>query len=120
VMTHKDAFSVSGSVAASLFQYQEPILGLRDSEKHLLAEALTRRSDSDLAKRMHLSPETVKKRWQALFEKIADTHPELLPVEGEDSSGSRGRQKRHRILAYVSSHPQELRPYRWYSAVKGA
>jgi hypothetical protein len=117
VMTRKDAFSVSGSIAASLFQYHEPILGLRDSQKHLLAEALTRRSDSELAKRMNLSPATVKKRWQSLFERVADTHPELLPLDDiADGTPSRGPQKRHRILAYVHSHPQELRPYRWHSA----
>ena len=121
VMTRKDALSVSGSLAPSLFQYQEPVLGLRDGEKHLLAEALTRQTDGELAKRMNLSPATVKKRWQALFERIADIRPELLPVEGgEDMAPSRGPQKRHRILAYVRSHPQELRPYRWRAAVKEA
>jgi DNA-binding CsgD family transcriptional regulator len=117
VMTRKDAFLVSGSLAPLLFQYQEPLLGLRDGEKHLLAEALTRRSDSELAKRMNLSPATVKKRWQSMFERIADTHPEVLPLDDiADRTTSRGPQKRHRILAYVHSHPQELRPYRWHSA----
>jgi hypothetical protein len=120
VMTRSDAFSVSGSIAASLFQYQEPILGLRDVEKHLLVEALTRQSDDELAKRMNLSPATIKKRWQALFERVADMHPTLLPAESdEDSKPTRGPQKRHHILSYVRSHPQELRPYRWRS-VKGA
>ena len=120
VMTRKDAFSASGSIAASLFQYQAPILGLRDSEKHLLVEALTRRSDDELAKAMHLSPATIKKRWQALFERVADMRPTLLPREDDEGSKvTRGPQKRHHILAYVRSHPQELRPYRWRS-VKSA
>jgi hypothetical protein len=114
VMTRKDAYSVSGSIGVLLFQYEEPKLGLRESEKHLLVEALTRRSDVELAKAMNLSPATIKKRWQALFERIADTHPEMLPV-GEKNGGSesRGPQKRHHILTYVGSHPQELRPFRW-------
>jgi DNA-binding CsgD family transcriptional regulator len=117
VMTREDAFSVSGSIAPSLFQYQEPVLGLRESERLLLVEALTRQSDTELAKRMNLSPATVKKRWQSLFERIADIRPELLPDESNGTgSQSRGPQKRHRILAYVRSHPQELRPYRWHSA----
>ena len=114
VMSREDAFSVSGSIAPTLFQYRAPLLGLRDSEKHLLVEALTRRSDSELAEAMNLSPPTIKKRWQALFEKIADVHPDLfLGADDKASSGSRGPQKRHHILAYVRSHPQELRPYRW-------
>ena len=114
VMTCSEAFSVSGSLATSLFQFHEPILGLRDGERHLLAEALTHRSDAELAKKMNLSPATIKKRWQALFEKIARVHSEILPID--DASGpswARGPQKRHHVLAYVSSHPQELRPYRW-------
>jgi hypothetical protein len=116
VMTRKDAFAVSGSLAAYLFQYQEPMLRLNDKEKHMLVEALTRRSDNDLAKAMNLSPATIKKRWQSLFEKVAETRPEILPLEEEESlKQSRGPQKRHHILAYVRSHPQELRPYRWRS-----
>jgi hypothetical protein len=114
VMTREAALSVSGSIAASLFQYREPILALRDGEKHLLAEAMTLRSDGALAARMNVSESSVKKRWQALFEKVADVQPGLLPEE--DAEGprlTRGPQKRHRILAYVRSHPQELRPYRW-------
>ena len=114
LMRREDSLSVSGSIAASLFQYREPVLGLREGERHLLAEALSCRSDSDLAKRMNLSRETIKKRWQSLFGKVAEVRPELLPVEeNEGARQSRGLQKRHRILAYVRSHPQELRPYHW-------
>jgi hypothetical protein len=113
-LTRRDAFSVSGSIAASMFQYQEPILDLRDREKRLLAGALTHRSDRELAASMNLSPATIKKRWQALFEQIAEVRPGWLAVDGgEGERQSRGPQKRHRILAYVRSHPQELRPHRW-------
>jgi len=117
VMTRQDALAMSGSIASNLFQYREPALGLRKSERHVLVEALSCRSDIDLAKRMNLSPETIKKRWQSLFDKIAEVRPELLPVE-EDAGEkhTRGPQKRHHILAYVRSHPQELRPYRWRAA----
>lgn len=121
VMTRADAFSVSGSIAANLFQYQEPILGLREAEKLLLAGALVHRSDSELAARMNLSPATVKKRWQALFERIGEIRPELLPVEErEDGKESRGPQKRHHILSYVGAHPEELRPLRWRSAAQAS
>ncbi len=116
VMTRREAVLVSGSLAPSLFRFREPILALRDSERHLLAEALTYRSDVDLAKRMNLSVATVKKRWQALFDRIAVAHPELLPSdENTDAVRTRGPQKRHHVLAYVRSHPEELRPYRWTS-----
>ncbi len=116
VLTEKEAFATSGSVAAPLFQYQEPVLQLRDTEKQLLSEALNGDTDLELAAGMNLSLPSIKKRWASLFDRIADVRPDLLPdSEHRGWHESRGPQKRHRILAYVRSHPEELRPFRWRS-----
>jgi DNA-binding CsgD family transcriptional regulator len=116
VLTAKEAFATSGSIAAPLFQYHEPVLHLRDTEKQLLSEAMSGETDNELAARMHLSLPSIKKRWASLFDRIADTRPDLLPdAENRGLHESRGLQKRHRILAYVRSHPEELRPFRWRS-----
>jgi DNA-binding CsgD family transcriptional regulator len=116
VLTEKEAFATSGSVAAPLFQYREPVLHLRDTEKQLLAEAINGETDQELAARMSLSLPSIKKRWASLFDKIADTRPDLLPDAGQRGLHEiGGPQKRHRILAYVRSHPEELRPFRWHS-----
>lgn len=113
LLTRESAFSASGSIAQSLFHYDRPTLCLRDTDKELLSHALNGGSDYDLATRLHLSLPSVKKRWQSLFERVAGTRPDLLPgYEGRVSSDSRGPQKRHHIMAYVRSHPGELRPYR--------
>jgi len=118
VLTEKEAFATSGSVAALLFQYQEPVLHLRDTEKQLLAEAMNGETDNELAARMNLSLPSIKKRWASLFDRIADTRPDLLPdAKQRGLHESRGPQKKHRILAYVRSHPEELRPFRWRSHV---
>jgi hypothetical protein len=117
ILTADEAFGTSGSVAAALFQYREPVLHLRDTEKQLLAEAIGGETDSELTARMNLSLPSIKKRWASLFNRIADVRPDLLPdSEGGGWNGSRGPQKRHRILAYVRSHPEELRPFRWRSS----
>lgn len=116
VMTREQALGVSGSVAASLFMYQQPVLRLRDTDKHLLSEAMHGETDTELAAKLNLSLSTVKKRWNSLFARIAEVRPGLLPDTGNPrESESRGLQKRHRILAYVRAHPQEIRPYRWRS-----
>lgn len=116
VLTEKEAFATSGSVAAPLFQYQEPVLHLRDTEKQLLSQAMNGETDNELAARMNLSLPSIKKRWASLFDRIADVRPDLLPdAEHRGWHESRGPQKRHRILAYVRSHPEELRPFRWRS-----
>jgi hypothetical protein len=114
MMTKEDAFSVSGSVAGPVFSYQKPFFGLRAPEKQLIAEALKGGTDNELAARMNLSLAAVKKRWASLFDKVAEVRPDLLPdAELRESADSRGPQKRHHILAYVRSHPEEVRPYRW-------
>jgi hypothetical protein len=115
VMTREQALAVSGSVAASLYLYQEPVLRLRDKDKHLLSEAMFGETDTELAAKLNLSLSTVKKRWNSLFARFAEVRPDLLPEADARESESRGLQKRHRILAYVRAHPQEVRPYRWRS-----
>lgn len=117
VLTRKDALSVTGSTAAALFQYHEPILRLHETDKHLLAEALRGGTDSELAKRMNLSLPSIKKRWLSLFQRVSEVRPDLIPGYNDQSwNTSRGPQKRHHILTYVRSHPQEIRPFRWYSS----
>jgi DNA-binding CsgD family transcriptional regulator len=118
LLTVKDAVSVSGSLAGPLFDYHEPTLGLRDTEKQLLAEALRGGTDKELAAKLNLSMPTVKKRWASLFNRIVEVRPDLLPErEPRESPESRGPQKRHRVLAYVRAHPEEVRPYRWRRSV---
>lgn len=103
-----------GSVVGPLFDYREPMLRLRYAEKQLLAEALKGGTDKELAASLNLSLPTVKKRWASLFDRVAEMCPVLLPnTETRESPESRGPQKRHRILAYVRAHPEELRPFRW-------
>ena len=118
ILTGSSAFSVSGSVAGRLFDYHEPVLRLRDTEKQLLAEALNGRTDNELAAKLNLSLPTVKKRWASVFDRVAEARPDLLPDGGpRESQENRGPQKRHRIMAYVRAHPEEVRPYRWRMSV---
>ena len=115
LLTRKDAFSVSGSMAATLFAYEPPVLGLREAEKELLAAALRGGTDREIAERLHLSQSSIKKRWEAVFDRVAETHPHLLPENGGLGT-SRGPQKRHRILTFLRTHPSELRPFDWHGA----
>ncbi len=115
ILTHQDAFSVSGSLAANLFHYEKPTLDLRETEKELLAAALRGGTDDDLAQRLHLSQASIKKRWHSVFDRIAELRPDLLPDIGHKAI-CRGPQKRHHILTYVRLHPSELRPFDWHGA----
>jgi len=53
----------------------------------------------------------VKARWRSVIAVIEETMPEL--VRDAENREGRGMQKRHRVLAYVRTHPEELRPFDW-------
>lgn len=116
VLTRREALGVAGSVANPLFHPREPVFQLRDADQQLLLAAASGLTDEELSSKLGLSLTGVKKRWIAIFERTIDARPGLFPGldgPGLDSNDGqkRGRQKRHHVLAYVRSHPEELRPF---------
>ena len=107
--------TVSGapySVAAALYRYRAPVLRLRPAEQKLLAAALSGKTDAELSADLGLSLEAIKKRWMSVFERVDHFKPVILSRSDADSDG-RGPQKRHRVIAYIRTHPEELRPFAW-------
>jgi hypothetical protein len=100
------------SVAAALYRYQPPVLRLRPAEQTLLAAALVGKTDAELSVDLGLSIEAIKKRWMSIFDRVDQFKPEILSPSDADSDG-RGPQKRHRVVAYIRTHPEELRPFSW-------
>lgn len=114
VVTRESALAAPYSVAAKLYRYQPPVLRLRPGEQEVLAAALTGKTDAELSEDLGLSIEAIKKRWVAIFERVDDFKPDILGQPDPPSAG-RGPQERHRVVAYVRTHPEELRPYSWDS-----
>lgn len=97
------------SVAAGLFHHHaEPQFGFTREEQELLEAALEGMDDASASRDLHVSLAAIKRRWQNIFYRVADLMPGLCPSDGD---GTRGIQKRQRILTYVRSHPEELRPF---------
>ena len=97
------------SIAAPLFQHHvPPQLGLTRVEQEFLELALGGEDDESVAK----SAFGDRARDQAALVHHLSTRrrrtPRPLPLDGE---GTRGTQKRQRILHYLRSHPEELRPF---------
>jgi hypothetical protein len=113
IIDQQDALCRPGSILPLLFHYKEPVLRLRDADQELLLAARNATTDHELAMKLGLSLPAVKKRWLSLFARISDTYPDLFPPQenGNETGHKRGSQKRHRVLAYVRSHPEELRPF---------
>ena len=112
VVTRESALAAPYSVAAKMYRYQAPVLRLRPAEQRLLAAALSGKTDAELSADLGLSIEAIKKRWMSIFDRVEEFKPEILSKTDPDTD-SRGPQKRHRVVAYVRTHPEELRPFSW-------
>lgn len=111
-VTPESVVSAPYSVAARMYRYQKPVLRLRPAEQSLLMAALAGSTDAELSTDLELSVQAVKKRWVSIFQRVAEFKPEILSQSAENGSG-RGPQQRHRVLAYIRTHPEELRPFSW-------
>ncbi|HEY5055178.1 MAG TPA: hypothetical protein VII58_03410 [Acidobacteriaceae bacterium] len=97
------------SIAAAVFQrHARPQFRLTRGEQELLELALDGLDDATAATELSVSLPAVKHRWANIFERVAAVRPDLCPA---DLNGTRGIQKRQRILTHVRKHPEELRPF---------
>lgn len=110
MVTRDSALAAPYSAAAALYRYRAPVLRLRPAEQALLEAALSGKTDAELSAQLGLSLEATKKRWLSVFDRVGQFKPEILSDERPEGD-ARGPQKRHRVVAYVRSHPEELRPY---------
>jgi DNA-binding CsgD family transcriptional regulator len=97
------------SIAAGLFRHHvAPRFGFTAREQELLELAMEGADDRAIAESLHLTLPAIKRRWSSVFERTSSVCPDLCPFDGD---GTRGIQKRQRVLAYVRKHPEELRPF---------
>ena len=78
-LTKGEALAHPGSHLAGSFVYTRPRFHFTSAEQALLQRALMGETGEELAKSLCLSPWTVKKRWQAIYERVATVDSELLP-----------------------------------------
>lgn len=90
-----------------LFVSEVPRLMFSRAEIELLNVAMTFATDNEIAEILHISSETVKSRWKSIYSKAAA----ILPSKDMADSAQRQKEKRRKLLAYLASHPEELRPF---------
>jgi len=111
-LTREEALAHPGANIASLFVYTPPRFHFSRSERALLQHALMGRTCEQLAISLSLSRWTVKKRWHAIYDRVADVDSDLLPpsIAYGAHACSRGAERRRRLLNYLRQHLEELRP----------
>jgi hypothetical protein len=110
-LTKEEAFANYGSRASGLFVFTTPRFRFSSCEQAVLRCSLAGETDEEMASHLCISPWTVKKRWQSIYERVSRIDIGLLPsAVREIASESRGIERRRHLLAYLRQHPEELRP----------
>jgi len=101
-----------GTWIHQFFAYRKPQIGFSRSEQRLLLAALGGGTDEELAKLLAISLSAVKKTWASTYLCVESAKPaDLKFPPSANADGDRGREKKHKLLAYLREHPEELRPY---------
>jgi hypothetical protein len=111
-LTRETASRQVGSWIGTLFNYRPPRLGFSRSEQRLLWAAIHGRTDEELSDALCISQSAVKKTWRAIYARVTDRMPGLIPnqLSEEALTQDRGKEKKRRLLTYLREHPEELRP----------
>lgn len=109
--TREMAFAKPWLSGTSIFSYQRPRFLFRRSEQRLLTAALHGGTDEELAEELRVSLSSVRRTWLSIYDRITVSAPDFFrDVIIDEGPSHRGRGKKHRLLAYVREHPEELRP----------
>jgi DNA-binding CsgD family transcriptional regulator len=61
--------------------------------------------DDEIAEKVHVSMDAIKKRWRSIYAKVESVDPGLL------TSADSGTAQRRELLSYLEVHLEEIRPY---------
>ena len=114
-LSKQEALSQPGSNLSALFVYTPPRFQFNRSQRVLLRRALMGETCAQLAESLSISAWTVKKRWQAIYDRVGDIDADLLPplIAYGCHGCSRGAERRRPLLNYLRQHFEELRPFEW-------
>lgn len=101
----KEALDSLGSAAALMSWTASPRLGLSLAEQELLELALLGYEDPEISARLTLSEDAVKKRWRAIYRRVTDAEPNLVPADAT------GHVRRRVLLGALQGRLEEIRPY---------
>ena len=109
-MTREKSRRLPAAMATMLFfTNRTPRFRFTIAEQDLLLLAVRNHADDECAAELHLSPHTIKMRWRAIFDRVAEQRPDWFP-SSEATEGQRGVEKRRHLLAYLARHMEEIRP----------
>jgi DNA-binding CsgD family transcriptional regulator len=114
----QDAF---GTGISLLFSHTRPRCGFTRKDQQVLQCAIDDLADDEIAGQLNITAHGVNMRWRAIYARVQqDSDIAALvfgngwnPAEENSCADAPSTPKRRRVVAYVRSHPEELRPYAW-------
>jgi hypothetical protein len=98
------------STIAHMFAHEPPRCAFTRAEQQVLISAADGLTDAKIAQHLGVSLTAISMRWRSIYARLLDSAPSVLRSE-EGVNGARGEEKRRKAIAFVSEHPEELRPY---------
>ena len=104
-ITREQALLTPASWPASAMLSSPPRFGFSRAQQKLLELALLDHSDREIAERLDVSEDAVKKRWRSIYVKVSSLEPRLLRRE------TSGAVQRRALLHRLRQSLEELRPF---------
>jgi DNA-binding CsgD family transcriptional regulator len=90
---------------------RERRLGLSPAQCRVAELALWNLDDDEVAHQLAISPATVRRHWRAIFDRLDANEAFMIEaVRSATVEGRRGPERRRKVLNYLQSHLQEVRP----------
>ncbi len=99
-----------------MFTYFPPRFLFTASQREILLLAREGYTDVEIAQKLEVTTDAIKRRWVKIYGRVQEVFPALLPSSPE---GSRGQEKRRALLNHLRDRPEEMRPYARRPNVKG-
>jgi hypothetical protein len=107
-ISREGALQIENQWVSGMFTYFPPRFHFTEPQRRILVLAREGYTDAEVGAEIGVSPDAVKKRWGAIYDRVQEVFPNLLP---ESPLGGRGAEKRRALLAHLRERPEELRPY---------
>lgn len=107
-ITKEEGLRTENQWVHKMFTYFQPKFHFTESQQVILVLAREGYTDSEIGQEIGVSPDAVKKCWSAIYARVAEVFPDLLP---ESPSGGRGVEKRRALLSHLRERSEELRPF---------
>lgn len=100
-----------GTFLDGLFSYAPPACGFSMAEQSVLSLAQDGLTDAEIAVALRTSANSVRMRWRSVYARMDSRAANVLEAASLGNGvGSRGTEKRRRVIEFIRQNQQELRP----------